>query len=48
VSSSFSLGYAYDVNTSDIGYFSGGSHEVLLRYYVNRVTRNVRKPTWEF
>ena len=48
VSSSFSLGYAYDVNTSDIGYFSGGSHEVLLRYYFNRATRNVRKPTWEF
>jgi type IX secretion system PorP/SprF family membrane protein len=48
VSSSFSLGYAYDVNTSDIGYFSGGSHEVLLRYYFNRVRRNVRQPTWLF
>jgi type IX secretion system PorP/SprF family membrane protein len=48
VSSSFSLGYAYDVNTSDIGYFSGGSHEVLLRYYFNRVLSNVRQPTWLF
>jgi type IX secretion system PorP/SprF family membrane protein len=48
VSSSFSLGYAYDLATSDIGYFSGGSHEVLLRYYFNRVRRNIRQPTWLF
>jgi type IX secretion system PorP/SprF family membrane protein len=48
VSSSFSLGYAYDLATSDIGYFSGGSHEVLLRYYFNIVRRNIRQPTWLF
>jgi type IX secretion system PorP/SprF family membrane protein len=48
VNSSFSLGYAYDLSTSDISYFSGGSHEVLLRYYFNRVLRNVRQPTWLF
>jgi type IX secretion system PorP/SprF family membrane protein len=37
VSNSFSLGYAYvyDVDNADISYFSGGSHEVLLRYYFN-------------
>jgi type IX secretion system PorP/SprF family membrane protein len=48
VNRSLSVGYAYDAPTSEIGYFSGGSHEVLLRYYFNRVRGHVRKPTWEF
>jgi type IX secretion system PorP/SprF family membrane protein len=48
VSSSFSLGYAYDVTTSDVSYFSGGSHEVLLRYYFNKVTEKVKQPSWLF
>jgi type IX secretion system PorP/SprF family membrane protein len=48
LSSSLSLGYAYDFTTSEISYFSGGSHEVLLRYYFNRVIRNVRQPSWLF
>lgn len=48
MSSSFSLGYAYDVSTSVYSYFSGGSHEVLLRYYFNRVQNNVKRPSWLF
>jgi type IX secretion system PorP/SprF family membrane protein len=48
VSSSFSLGYAYDFATSDVSYFSGGSHEVLLRYYFNRLLTNVKQPAWLF
>jgi type IX secretion system PorP/SprF family membrane protein len=48
VSNSFSLGYAYDLSTSDISYFSGGSHEVLLRYYFNRIKYNIKQPSWLF
>jgi type IX secretion system PorP/SprF family membrane protein len=42
-----SVGYAYDVATSDISYFSGGSHELLLRYHLNRERFN-RQPIWIF
>jgi len=45
---SFSLGYAYDVTTSNVSYFSGGSHEILLRYYFTMVTSNVKQPSWAF
>jgi type IX secretion system PorP/SprF family membrane protein len=48
VSNSLSLGYAYDLSTSNISYFSGGSHEVLLRYYFNRLKENVIQPSWLF
>ncbi len=48
VSPSLSIGYAYDYDTSDIGYFSGGSHEVLLRYYFNKLISDVRQPRWLF
>ena len=48
VSTSISIGYSYDYDTSDIGNFSGGSHEVLVRYYFNEVINNVSEPDWLF
>lgn len=46
VNRNLSIGYAYDFDTSDINYFTGGSHEVVLRYYFNRATRGIKSPTW--
>jgi type IX secretion system PorP/SprF family membrane protein len=48
VNSSLSIGYAYDYSVSDLSYFSGGSHEVLLRYSFNRLEKNVSQPSWIF
>ncbi len=48
VSNSLSIGYGYTADTSDISYFSGGSHEVLLRYYFNKLFTNVKQPRWLF
>ncbi len=48
INKQLSLGYAYDYDISDIGYFSGGSHEILLRYRFNKIIENVKQPSWLF
>jgi type IX secretion system PorP/SprF family membrane protein len=48
VNSAISIGYAYDYSVSDLSYFSGGSHEVLLRFSFDRLIRNVKQPSWIF
>lgn len=30
------IGYSYDYNTNSLGEFSGGSHEVILKFYLGR------------
>lgn len=37
LSKSFHFGYAYDINTTGISNYVGGSHEFFLRYELNRV-----------
>jgi len=37
VSKSFHFGYAYDINTTGLNNYTGGSHEFFLRYELNRV-----------
>jgi type IX secretion system PorP/SprF family membrane protein len=37
ISKSFYLGYAYDLNTTGLNNYTGGSHEFFLRYELNRV-----------
>lgn len=49
VSNSLSMGFAYTTDRSDISsYFSGSSHEILLRYYFNNLLKNVQQPSWLF
>jgi type IX secretion system PorP/SprF family membrane protein len=42
---SFSIGYAYDYDTTDISYFSGGSHEVILIFDFYELI-GAKKPSW--
>ena len=46
VNSNLSIGYSYDYATTAISNFSGGSHEILLRWNVYRLFTGVHKPTW--
>jgi type IX secretion system PorP/SprF family membrane protein len=48
VNSFLSIGYAYDYDTSDISYFSNGSHEVLLTLSFNRLLSNFKTPRWSY
>ena len=41
-----SMGYAYDYETTDLSYFSGGSHEIILRCSFNKLIKGVSQPTW--
>lgn len=41
-----SLGYAYDFDTTAIGNFSNGSHEVLLTLSFNKLMNGVKQPSW--
>lgn len=36
ISNSMFLGYSYDYNTSPLGDFNSGSHEVILKFYLGR------------
>ncbi|MGB7395146.1 MAG: type IX secretion system membrane protein PorP/SprF [Pricia sp.] len=36
VTNSTYIGYAYDYNTSPLGEFSSGSHEIILKFYLGR------------
>nr|WP_321414454.1 type IX secretion system membrane protein PorP/SprF [uncultured Allomuricauda sp.] len=36
ISNGMFIGYAYDYNTNSLGEFSGGSHEVILKFYIGR------------
>ncbi|MEM9649527.1 MAG: type IX secretion system membrane protein PorP/SprF [Bacteroidota bacterium] len=40
VSNSLFVGYSYDYNTNGLGEFSGGSHEVILKFYIGRGNSN--------
>ncbi len=46
VNAFLSLGYAYDFDTTAIGYFSQGSHEVLLTLSFNKLMSGVKQPSW--
>jgi type IX secretion system PorP/SprF family membrane protein len=48
VTENLSIGYAYDHDTSDIRYFSGGSHEVILNWSFTRYIRGVNQPSWMY
>ena len=43
VSEEFLVGYSYDLSFGDIGLFSGGSHEIMLRYKI-RTSINEDEP----
>src|SRR6056297_476887 len=36
ISNGMFIGYSYDYNTNNLGEFSGGSHEVILKFYIGR------------
>ncbi|TAI47009.1 type IX secretion system membrane protein PorP/SprF [Flagellimonas allohymeniacidonis] len=50
ISNGIFLGYTYDYNTNNLGEFSGGSHEAILKFYFGREgnqrdrSRNKNKP----
>lgn len=47
LNSFLTLGYSYDLSTSsDIKYFSGGSHEVFLKVSLKSSIKNARQPRW--
>ncbi len=46
ISDAFSFGYSYGFDTTDISYFNGGSHEVILRYHFNTLLKRISQPTW--
>jgi len=48
VNNFLSIGYSYDFDTSNIGHFSGGSHEIMSKYYFNELINDVRQPNWLF
>ena len=36
ISNGMFIGYSYDYNTNNLGEFSGGSHEAILKFYIGR------------
>ena len=48
ISRSFSMGYAYDLDTTDISSFSGGSHEVILIFDFIELLSTVGQPSWVY
>lgn len=38
------LGYAYDYDTTDLGNYNAGSHEIFLRFELGRLVRGVMNP----
>jgi type IX secretion system PorP/SprF family membrane protein len=46
VSKAISVGYAYDLDTSGVSYFSGGSHEVILIFRWNKLVDTAQKLSW--
>jgi type IX secretion system PorP/SprF family membrane protein len=46
ISDQLRVGYAYDYNTSDLGQYSGGGHEIMLSYDFVFSRRNVRTPRY--
>ena len=36
ISNTLFIGYSYDYNTNNLGEFSGGSHEAILKFYIGR------------
>jgi type IX secretion system PorP/SprF family membrane protein len=45
---SLALGYAYDLDTSGISYFSGGSHEVIIIFRLNKLMDGTSQPGWVY
>ncbi len=48
VNAMLSLGYAYDTDTTAIGHFSKGSHEVLLTWSFNKLMRGLKQTRWMY
>lgn len=44
ISPDLSVGYAYDLTTSDLGEFTSGTHEIFLRYEFKTVEKKLKSP----
>ncbi|PRX57430.1 type IX secretion system PorP/SprF family membrane protein [Flagellimonas meridianipacifica] len=44
ISPDLSVGYAYDLTTSDLGDFTSGTHEIFLRYEFKTVEKRLKSP----
>jgi len=44
ISRDFFIGYAYDFTTSELNKYNNGTHEILLRFQMNKKTSQIKSP----